>query len=79
MTRRNSVDSLNRLYASLTYLLPITAVVMFGVFLFVQFPPLLIAFFPVLKLNEVLSISIITITPGSFRSQKTIKKAVKVF
>ncbi|NUN65095.1 hypothetical protein HCU40_10095 [Pseudanabaena biceps] len=58
MIRRNSVDSLNRLYASLTYLLPITAVVMFGVFLFVQFPPLLIPFFPILKLNEVLSISV---------------------
>jgi hypothetical protein len=43
----------------LPYLLPIAAVVVFGAFLFLQFPPLFIAFFPVFKLNQALSISII--------------------
>ena len=59
MVRRSSVDYLNRLYASLPYLLPLAAVFVFGAFLFIQFPPLLIAFFPIFKLNQVLSISII--------------------
>jgi Chloroplast import apparatus Tic20-like len=59
MARRSSVDNLDRLYASLPYLLPITAVVGFGAFLFMQFPPLFIVFLPVLKLNQLLSISII--------------------
>jgi hypothetical protein len=59
MARRSSVTYLDRLYASLPYLLPITAVVLFGAFLFLQFPPLLVVFFPVLKLNQILSISII--------------------
>jgi hypothetical protein len=59
MTRRSSVNYSDRLYASLTYLLPIAAVVVFGAFLFIQFPPLLTIFFPVLKLNQILSISII--------------------
>jgi Chloroplast import apparatus Tic20-like len=59
MARRSSVDNLDRLYASLPYLLPITAVVGFGAFLFMQFPPLFIIFLPVLKLNQLLSISII--------------------
>ena len=59
MARRSSVDNLDKLYASLTYLLPITAVVGFGAFLFIQFPPLFIVFLPVLKLNQLLSISII--------------------
>ncbi len=59
MARRSSVDYLDRLYAFLPYLLPITAVVLFGAFLFLQFPPLLLLFYPVLKLNQVLSISIL--------------------
>lgn len=59
MPRRSSVDNLDKLYASLPYLLPITAVVGFGAFLFVQFPPLFTVFLPVLKLNQLLSISII--------------------
>jgi hypothetical protein len=59
MARRSSVDNLDKLYASLTYLLPITAVVGFGAFLFVQFPLLFTVFLPVLKLNQLLSISII--------------------
>ncbi|WP_055077686.1 Tic20 family protein [Pseudanabaena sp. 'Roaring Creek'] len=59
MVRRSSVSYLDRLYASLTYLLPIAAVVIFGAFLFIQFPPLLIVFLPVIKLNQILSISII--------------------
>lgn len=59
MVRRSSVDYLNRLYASLPYLLPLAAVFVFGAFLFIQFPPLLIAFLPIFKLNQVLSISII--------------------
>ena len=59
MPRRSSVDNLDKLYSSLPYLLPITAVVGFGAFLFVQFPPLFTVFLPVLKLNQLLSISII--------------------
>ncbi|MFM7600730.1 MAG: Tic20 family protein [Pseudanabaena sp.] len=59
MPRRSSVDTLDKLYSSLPYLLPITAVVGFGAFLFLQFPPLLTVFLPVLKLNQLLSISII--------------------
>ena len=59
MSRRSSVTNLDRLYASLPYLLPIAAVVIFGAFLFVQFPPLFYVFFPVFKLNQILSISII--------------------
>ncbi|MBD2177928.1 hypothetical protein H6F42_13490 [Pseudanabaena sp. FACHB-1998] len=59
MARRSSVDYLDRLYASLPYFLPITAVVLFGTFLFLQFPPLALAFLPIFKLNQILSISII--------------------
>ena len=59
MTRRASVNYLDRLYASLTYLLPITAVLMFGGFLFQQFPVLIIIFFPILKVNQILTITII--------------------
>ncbi len=59
MVRRSSVDYLDRLYASLPYLLPVTAVVIFGAFLFLQFPPLTIVFLPIFYLNSILSISII--------------------
>ena len=59
MVRRSSVDYLDRLYAVLPYLLPITAVVAFGAFLFLQFPVLQDIFFPVFKLNQILSISIL--------------------
>lgn len=59
MVRRSSVDYLDRLYASLPYLLPIAAVVVFGAFLFLQFPPLMTVFLPVLYVNKILSIPII--------------------
>ena len=59
MVRRSSVDYLDRLYASLPYILPIGAVVGFGAFLFLQFPPLMTIFLPVLYVNKILSISII--------------------
>jgi len=59
MSRRSSVAPLDRLYACLPYLLPITAVVILGAFLFIQFPLLLTVFFPIFKLNMALSISII--------------------
>ncbi len=59
MARRSSVNYLDRLYAGLPYLLPIAAVVLFGAFLFLQFPSLLVLFFPVFKLNQILSISIV--------------------
>ena len=59
MTRRSSVNYLDRLYGVLPYLLPIAAVVVFGAFLFLQFPSLFTVFFPVFKLNQILSISII--------------------
>jgi hypothetical protein len=59
MTRRSSVYNSDKLYASLTYILPITEVVGFGAFLFVQFPPLFTVFLPVLKLNQLISFSII--------------------
>jgi len=59
MVRRSSVGYLDRLYATLPYLLPIAAVVSFGAFLFLQFPILQDVFFPAFKLNQILSISII--------------------
>jgi len=59
MARRSSVNYLDRLYASLPYLLPITAAVGFGAFLFLQFPPLVFAFIPIFSVNQILSISII--------------------
>ncbi len=59
MARRSSVNYLDRLYASLPYLLPITAVFGFGVFLFSQFPLLSTIFAPIEKVNKILSIPII--------------------
>lgn len=59
MARRSSVNYLDRLYASLPYLLPITAVIGFGRFLFLQFPPLSFVFIPVFELNKILSTQII--------------------
>ncbi len=59
MTRRSSVNYLDRLYATLPYLLPLAAVVIFGAFLFIQFPQLTVIFLPIIKVNQVLSISII--------------------
>ncbi len=59
MVRRSSVGYLDRIYATLPYLLPIAAVVPFGAFLFIQFPLLQAIFFPVFKLNLILLISII--------------------
>jgi len=61
MVRRGSVNYLDRLYASLNYLLPITAVLIFGTFLFSQFPMLVLIFFPIFKVSQVLSIPIIDI------------------
>lgn len=57
--KHSSVDFLDRLYAILPYLLPIAAVVVFGAFLFLQFPLLFVIFFPVFKLNQILLISIL--------------------
>ena len=59
MARRTSANYLDRLYASLPYLLPIAAAVGFGAFLFLQFPPLFYVFFPVFKLNQILAFPII--------------------
>lgn len=59
MVRRSSVDYLDRLYASLPYILPLAAVVVFGAFLFLQFTPLMTVFLPILYVNKILSISII--------------------
>jgi hypothetical protein len=61
MVRRGSVNYLDRLYASLNYLLPITAVLIFGTFLFSQFPMLVLIFFPIFKVSQILSIPIIDI------------------
>jgi uncharacterized membrane protein len=59
MVRRGSVNYLDRLYASLNYLLPITAVLIFGTFLFTEFPTLVLIFFPIFKVSQILSIPII--------------------
>ncbi|PZO45058.1 MAG: hypothetical protein DCF19_00765 [Pseudanabaena frigida] len=60
MARRSSVNYLDRLYASLVYLLPITSVVLFGkISLFSQIPILETIFLPILKIDEILSTSII--------------------
>jgi len=66
MSRRISVNYLDRLYASLNYLLPITAVLIFGKFLFDQFPILMLVFFPIFKVNQILSIPIIDIISVRF-------------
>lgn len=66
MIRRSSVEPLDRLYACLPYLLPIAAVVIFGSFLFNQFPQLEILFFPILFLKDILAISILQIIPLRF-------------
>jgi hypothetical protein len=59
MVRRSSVDPLNRLYACLPYLFPLAASVLFGAFLFAQFPILVLIFFPVLKINQIFSVQIL--------------------
>lgn len=59
MATNSSVNYLDRIYSTLPYLLPATAVVIFGAFLFLQFPPLFLIFFPVVKLNQILNISVL--------------------
>ena len=60
MARHSSVDYLDRLYASLPYLLPIASVVLFGkVSLFSQIPILEKLFFPIIAIDAILSTSII--------------------
>jgi len=64
MSRRSSVAPLDRLYACLPYLLPITAVVDFGRALFNQFPQLKDLFSPIFFLkDEILSIPILPSIP----------------
>ena len=58
MATNSSVNYLDRIYSTLPYLLPATAVVIFGAFLFLQFPPLFLIFFPVVKLNQILNIKL---------------------
>jgi len=60
MANNNSVSYLDRLYASLPYLLPIASVVIFGeVSLFRQIPILRTVFAPIIEIDKILSISII--------------------
>ncbi|MDX2253949.1 MAG: Tic20 family protein [Pseudanabaenaceae cyanobacterium bins.39] len=59
MVRRSSVDPLNRFYACLPYLFPLAAAVLFGAFLFAQFPILVLIFLPILKVNQILSVQIL--------------------
>jgi uncharacterized membrane protein len=55
MTWRGVTTPLDRLYACLPYILPITTVSVFGFFLFQQFPLIKIPFIPFLHLNNFIS------------------------
>ncbi|CAN1210672.1 Tic20 family protein [Tumidithrix helvetica PCC 7403] len=59
MALRGSVAPLDRLYGCLPYLLPMSAAVFYGVFLFGQFPPLATIFFPLIWLKFLLGFPII--------------------
>ena len=53
MNGPDSTPALERFYASSLYLLPLLDGIVFGVFLFKQFPPLQLLFLPVLPLLQV--------------------------
>jgi hypothetical protein len=53
MNGRDSIPALERFYASTLYLLPLLDGIVFGVFLFKQFPPLQLLFLPLLPLLQV--------------------------
>jgi len=53
MNGRDSIPALERFYASILYLLPLLDGIVFGVFLFKQFPPLQLLFLPILPLLQV--------------------------
>ncbi len=53
MNGRDSIPALERFYASILYLLPLLDGIVFGVFLFKQFPPLQLLFLPLLPLLQV--------------------------
>lgn len=53
MNGRESIPALERFYASLLYLLPLLDGIVFGVFLFRQFPPLQLLFLPLLPVLQV--------------------------
>ena len=53
MNGRDSIPALERFYASLLYLLPLLDGIVFGVFLFRQFPPLQLLFLPLLPVLQV--------------------------
>ncbi len=53
MTRRGSTTVSDRIFACLPYLLPLIEGVTFGAFLLNQFPPLQLAFLPILVLGSV--------------------------
>ncbi len=59
MTWRGNITPPDRLYGCLPYLLPMSAAVFYGVFLFQQFPPLVQLFVPILQLRKILSYPLI--------------------
>ncbi len=57
--RRNSSGLKDRALSSLTYLLPMSAVVILGTFLFRQFPPLTMVFSPFILMAVITSLRIV--------------------
>lgn len=53
MNGRDSIPALERFYASILYLLPLLDGIVFGVFLFKQFPPLQLLFLPLFPVLQV--------------------------
>ncbi len=59
MAWRGNIKPADRLYGCLPYLLPMSAAVFYGVFLFIQVPLLVQIFTPILELRRILSFPVI--------------------
>jgi hypothetical protein len=59
MAWRGNIHPADRFYGCLPYLLPMSAAVFYGVFLFSQFPPLVSIFLPIVELRRILSSPVI--------------------
>jgi hypothetical protein len=59
MAWRGNINTADRLYGCLPYLLPMSSAVFYGVFLFIQAPVLAQIFTPILELRRILSYPVI--------------------
>lgn len=59
MAWRGNIDPADRFYGCLPYLLPMSAAVFYGLFLFIQVPLLAQIFTPILELRRILSFPVI--------------------